>query len=369
MKKTATILLVWTLSLLAWGSVRAANPEGEVRNLIFMVGDGMGLAHVSMLMVENGYAPTSFDRAQSVGLVCTRSANNRVTDSAAAATALATGHKTGNGTIGQSLEGERYESLMMRAEKAGLRSGIVVSCYLQHATPAAFYAHVARRGDVDTITRDLLASGVDVLFGGGRKWLAEECSDGGTYFDAFRRRGYTVVDRFEQTDTLHSGRVLGAFAEKHLEAAPRRGDYLPRATRKALELLTADDSLHRGWMLLVEGSLIDMAAHDNDAERLLAEMRDFNAAVGEAMDYADAHPGTLVVVVADHETGGLSIPANDEDFTQAENGLQYNFGSKSHTGTLVPVYFYGTGAGRLGGVMDNTQLSQRLARLLGLPQN
>ena len=284
MKKTATILLVWTLSLLAWGGVRAANPEGEVRNLIFMVGDGMGLAHVSMLMVENGYAPTSFDRAQSVGLVCTRSANNRVTDSAAAATALATGHKTGNGTIGQSLDGERYESLMMRAEKAGLRSGIVVSCYLQHATPAAFYAHVARRGDVDTITRDLLASGVDVLFGGGRKWLAEECSDGGTYFDAFRRRGYTVVDRFEQTDTLHSGRVLGAFAEKHLEAAPRRGDYLPRATREALELLTADDSLHRGWMLLVEGSLIDMAAHDNDAERLLAEMRDFNAAVGEAMD-------------------------------------------------------------------------------------
>lgn len=369
MKKTATILLVWTLSLLAWGGVRAANPEGEVRNLIFMVGDGMGLAHVSMLMVENGYAPTSFDRAQSVGLVCTRSANNRVTDSAAAATALATGHKTGNGTIGQSLDGERYESLMMRAEKAGLRSGIVVSCYLQHATPAAFYAHVARRGDVDTITRDLLASGVDVLFGGGRKWLAEECSDGGTYFDAFRRRGYTVVNRFEQTDTLHSGRVLGAFAEKHLEAAPRRGDYLPRATRKALELLTADDSLHRGWMLLVEGSLIDMAAHDNDAERLLAEMRDFNAAVGEAMDYADAHPGTLVVVVADHETGGLSIPANDEDFTQAENGLQYNFGSKSHTGTLVPVYFYGTGAGRLGGVMDNTQLSQRLALLLGLPQN
>ena len=87
------------------------------------------------------------------------------------------------------------------------------------------------------------------------------------------------------------------------------------------------------------------------------------------MDYADVHPGTLVVVVADHETGGLSIPANDEDFTQAENGLYYNFGSESHTGTLVPAYFYGTGADRLGGVMDNTQLSRRLARLLGLPQD
>lgn len=117
--KKMTILLAWTLSLLAWGVVRAANPEGEVRNLIFMVGDGMGLAHVSMLMVENGYAPTSFDRAQGVGLLCTRSANNRVTDSAAAATALATGHKTGNGTIGQSLDGKRYESLMKRA--SGLR--------------------------------------------------------------------------------------------------------------------------------------------------------------------------------------------------------------------------------------------------------
>lgn len=362
MRKLFILLAFWLAAALP-----AAAQEGadSVRNLILLIGDGMGLAHVSMLQIENDYASTAFDRAQGVTLVVTRSANNRVTDSAAAGTALATGHKTGNGMLGQDIDGQRLESVIARAHADGRPTGIVVTSYLQHATPAAFYAHVGDRGDRRTITRQLLDSGVDVLLGGGRKWLAEESPEGGSYYDAFRRRGYAIVDTLPAADTIRSGRLLGALAEGHLPGVDRRGDYLCRATRKALEILSADAG-GEGFVLMVEGSLVDMAAHSNDAKELLGELRDFECAVAAAMDFADRTPGTLVVVVADHETGGLSIPANKADFTQAENGLNYAFGSRSHTATMVPAYLYGAGAQSLGGVMENTELSRRMMRMLGL---
>lgn len=337
----------------------------EVRNLILMIGDGMGLAQVSMLQIENNYEPTVFDRAQGVALIGTRSANNRVTDSAAASTAMASGRKTDNGTLGLDPEGHPLRSLMSRAAAKGMATGIAVTCYLQHATPAAFYAHVADRNDTISITRDLLEGGVDVLFGGGRRWLAEECPGSGSYFDAFRRCGYLLADSIGAADTLTRGRVLCTVAEEHLPPAPARGDFLPRATRKALEVLSADAG-GRGFVLMVEGSQIDLAGHANDAEWLLAEMRDFERAVTEAVDFADRTPGTLVVVAADHETGGLSIPGNEEDFTRGESGLHYAFGTGTHSATMVPVYLYGTGAERVCGVMDNTALARRMMELLGL---
>lgn len=361
------ILFVLLLCLSAGGAI-ASNPRAEeVRNVIFMVGDGMGLAHVSMLQIENGYAPTAFDRAQNVALITTRSANNRVTDSAAAGTALASGSKTDNGTLGQDPEGHALTSTMTRAMMKGLGTGIVVTCYLQHATPGAFYAHVADRGDNMAITRQLLASNIDVLFGGGRRWLKEACDEGGSYLDAFARRGYFVADSLPQTRVVGKGRVLCCAADKHLPEAPGRGDFLPRATEKALELLEANMAgRKRGFMLLVEGSQIDYAAHAKDADRLLAEMRDFEQAVAAAMDFADRTPGTLVIVTADHETGGMTIPANKEDFTLSENGLQYQFSTGGHTGTMVPVYLYGAGADRIAGVLDNTELGLRIQELLDL---
>lgn len=362
MRKISLLLVLWLAAALP---AAAQERPDSVRNLIFLIGDGMGLAHVSMLQIENDYAPTAFDRAQGVALVTTRSANNRVTDSAAAGTALATGSKTGNSMLGQDMEGRRLESMIARAHADGRPTGIVVTSYLQHATPAAFYAHVADRSDRDAITEQLLESGVDVLLGGGRKWLEEQSGEGGNYYDAFRRRGYQIIDTLPAADTIRSGRLLAAVAHKHLPGVAERGDYLCRATQKALELLSADAS-GTGFVLMVEGSLIDMAAHSNDAKELMRELRDFECAVAAAMDFADRTPGTLVVVVADHETGGLSIPANKTDFTQAENGLNYHFGSRSHTATMVPAYLYGVGAQGLSGVMDNTELSRRMMRLLGL---
>lgn len=344
----------------------SAVAQGEVRNLILMIGDGMGLAQTSMLQIENDYAPTAFNRAHGVALTTTRSANNRVTDSAAASTALATGHKTNNGMLGVTPDGASVESMMTRAQKRQMPTGIVVTCYLQHATPAAFFAHVPRRSQTQAITRDMLNSGVDVLIGGGGKWLVESV-DGKTYLEAFRERGYRVATTLDQVEDMHTGRLLLVAADEHLPQAKERGDYLTQATCKALELLAADAATRKtGFVAMIEGSLIDVAGHDNDSERLLDETRDFERAVAAAMDFADRTPGTLVVVVADHETGGLTTPSNEDDFTRSESGLNYKFASRSHTAVQVPAYLYGTGAERICGLMENTELSQRLSALLGL---
>lgn len=338
-------------------------PEGEVRNLIFLVGDGMGLAQVSMWRIEQADAgPTSFDRAHNVALIATHSANNRVTDSAAAGTALACGCKTDNGVLGLTPEGEPVESMIERAQRAGRPTGEVVTCALQHATPAAFYAHVADRDDPEAITAWLVRSGVDLLFGGGAQYVTA------AQREQLQRAGYGLVTTLDEVERCRTAKLLGLFAGEHLPSAlDGRGDYLPRATRLALDRLAAEaQRRHVGFVLLVEGSQIDWAGHANDAEALSAEMADFDRTVAVAMDFADTHPGTLVVVTADHETGGLSIPSQEADFKRSESGLRYAFSTEGHSGTLVPVYLYGTGAERVNGVMDNTALSHALMHLLRL---
>lgn len=360
------LLLALLLGATAW-SADAKKPDGEVKNVIYLIGDGMGLAHMSLLEIEGGYEPTAFNRATNVALVSTRSANNRVTDSAAAGTALATGEKTDNSMVGQRPDGSRLESMVARATADGRPTGLVVTCYLQHATPAAFYAHVPQRYQNEAITRDMLASDVDVLIGGGRKWLSGACEAGGSYLEAMAHKGYAVVPTLDAAAAVHSGRLLAAVAEEHLPKAADRGDYLPRAAAKALELLSAESAARKkGFVLMIEGSQIDMAAHAKDAQWLLDEMRDFDRTIHVAMDFADRNPGTLVVVVADHETGGVSMPSGKSDFTASESGVRYNFGTGSHTGIRVPVYFYGAGAERMNGLMENSDLSNGIMKLLGL---
>lgn len=361
-------LFLCLVLLLAAGTAGAHKPHsGEVRNLIYLIGDGMGLAQVSMLMLEEEYRPTPFDRAQNVALITTYSNNNRVTDSAAAGTALATGHKTNNSMLGVAPDGKPYESMMIKAQRQGMGTGIAVSCYLYHATPGAFYAHLNFRRDFDDAAQQLLDSNIDVLFGGGSKLLSQPCNNTGSYLDAFARKGYRVIDNLADADPKAGGQVLGVFAEKHLPPADKRGDYLPEATATALDLLAVNAAQNdKGFILMVEGSLIDYAGHANDPKWLLGEMRDFSRCVKIAMDFADKNPGTLVVVLADHETGGLSIPSNDADFEQSESGVQYKFSTEGHSASLIPVYLYGTGAEQINGILDNTTLARRLMELLKL---
>lgn len=367
MKRFLSLTMLPLVAFLIGG---CAPKEPEVKNIIYMIGDGMGLAQASLMQIEQKYAPTAFDRAHNVALQKTYSANNRVTDSAASGTALATGYKTNNSTLGQTPDGTHVESIMAKGEKVGYASGVVVTCYVNHATPAAFYAHRESRNDNDGIIADFMESDLDVVFGGGSRYFDEYfLKQNKNYVDELKAKGYTVLGEQSEMSSVSEGNVVGLFAETNIPLMRNgRGNYLPDATAKALEILTnnVEKQGKEGFILMVEGSQIDGEGHGNNIEGVLAETRDFAKAMEVAMDYADAHPGTLVVVTGDHETGGLSIPSNKTDFTLPESGISYGFSTTGHTGIMLPVYLYGTGADRINGIMENTELSQALQRMLGV---
>lgn len=344
--------------------------QQKINNIIYMIGDGMGLTHVSMLELENKYAPTSFDRADNIALTRTYSANNRVTDSAASGTALATGYKTNNGWLGMAPDGTHVESIIAKAEKNNYATGLIATYAIQHATPASFYAHVNNRGDYTNITKQFMESDIDVALGGGYKHFEKVYKEmDKDYIQELNTKGYTVCKTWDEIAKQSAGQIFGLISEDNMPAIEKRQpNFLADATAKALEILSNNvkNEKRKGFVLMVEGSQIDGRSHGRDVSGILAEMRDFDKAIKIAMDFADNNPGTLVVVVADHETGGLSIPSSKTDFTLPESGIGYNFGTSSHTAAMIPVYLYGTGAEQINGIMENTELSWKLQRLLGV---
>ena len=336
----------------------------EVKNIIFLIADGSSLTHNTMLMLEHG--SSVLEKMDNVALMRTHSANNRVTDSAAAGTALATGFKTINSRIGMLNDSVIYESFIERAIVDGKSTGLVSTCNIMHATPAAFYANVDHRRNMSAIQEQLLTCEVDVLIGGGAKYMSRLTPDSCSYWDAFERMGYKIAKGLDEIYETKSGKVLCLAGHKHLEKFRDRGDFLPDAAAKALEILSNNSSKSgAGFVLMVEGGLIDYAAHDNDSESLLGELLDFDKTVAVAMDFADKNEGTLVVVTSDHETGGLTIVSGDSDFTKADSGVNYKFSTSGHSGVMVPIYLYGCGAERINGVMDNTELSYKISEILG----
>lgn len=328
----------------------------EVKNIIFLIGDGMGLASASMMQLENNYEPTIFDSADNIALQKTYSLDNRVTDSAASGTALATGFKTNNTMLGQLPDGTNPESLMELAADKGKATGLVVTTYLQHATPGAFYAHVPSRHEYATISEQLLASDIDIAIGGGMAFFKERYNNHKKATKAITESGFTLV---ESLDADMSGeRILALLADKEIE---NRTGYLAKATAMAIEHLDNNDN---GFVLMVEGSLIDGMGHGNDAKGQQAEMRDFMEAIEVAVAYAREHTDTLVVVTADHETGGLAIISGNADFNLSEQGVEYKWATGGHSGVMVPIYLYGTGAELINGVMENADLGKRLKELI-----
>jgi alkaline phosphatase len=323
----------------------------EVKNVIFLIGDGMGLAQVSGAMASSE-APLAFERAQTIGLIRTSSSSHYVTDSAAAGTALSSGQKTYNGAIGLNADGEAIPSMLAYATQEGKGTGIVVTSSITHATPASFYAHNTTRRDEPGIAQDFPASGVDVAIGGGRKFFEN------------REDGVVLTDQLkEEVLSVEPGRSLIALLANNAlpKATEGRGPVLAQATAKALELLSANPN---GFVLVVEGSQIDWGGHNNEWEYALAETIDFSDTINVAMDYADAHPGTLVVITADHETGGLSLVGGN----LAEHRVEPNWAVKKHTATMLPVYAYGTGSERFAGIYENTEVFDRILSSLGIPQ-
>ena len=353
MRRLSLILVSILLSLT---TITAQEP---IKNIIFLIGDGMGLASATMMQVENGYNETIFDRAENIALQKTYSADNRVTDSAASGTALATGYKTNNTYLGVTPDGTAVESLMEVAQSKGMATGVVVTTYLQHATPAAFYAHIPSRHDYLAITEQLLASSLDVAIGGGKAFFVELYGE--KLDKRVKQHGYTLAESLNDISKIDANqRVMALVADKELE---ERKGYLAAATREALRLLEDND---KGFVLMVEGSLIDGMGHANDAIAQQGEMRDFMEAMEVAVEYANNTPGTLVVVTGDHETGGLSIVSCDADFCLSEQGVEYRWTTGGHSGTMLPIYLYGCGAEQINGIMENSELGAKLKGLLSL---
>lgn len=324
--------------------------SGTVRNVIFLIGDGMGVGQLSAAEYVNGQESLSISSMPYKALVTTYSESAFVTDSAASGTALATGYKTNNGRISMSTSGETLTTVVEVAEENGASTGIVSNTRVTHATPACFMAHVSSRGMESTIASQVLDSGVDVVLGGGS-----------TYFDSLDTSGagYTVVTSTDELHDFDSGKVLGLFAPGYMSYDDYRDPdvepSLAEMTYKSIELLSHDPD---GFFLMVEGGRIDHASHDNDFDATMSEVFAFDEAVLVALEYASSRNDTLVLVTADHETGGLMI-VGGYDYT----GLSYKWISDDHTGSMVPVYAYGPRAEEAMAFTDNTNIGRFLIEL------
>lgn len=351
------LLLLLALSLLfVQCKTSTESKEIPVKNVIFLIGDGMGLAQLNAAMLAQD-DPLAIERAQAVGLQKTYSADSKVTDSAASGTALATGSKTYNGAIGVDADTARLTSVLEKAAAKGLSTGLIATYRITHATPAAFVGHQRHRDMEEGIAADFLDTDITLFIGGGRLKF-EQRRDGRNLSDELKTKGYQVVYTQEELNALSSGKIAGLLADSHLPdmLGGRSPEFLPGTTEKALEILSQNDN---GFFIMIEGSMIDGGGHDNDIDKVIAETLDFDRAVAKAFDFADRHPGTLVVVTADHETGGLTIPGNGR-------GVEYLFSTGDHTGVMIPIYAYGTGAGRFTGIMENTDIPKRMIELLDL---
>jgi len=335
-------------------AVRDRQPVSLPRNVILMIGDGMGVGQVTAAEIELG--TLNMERLPVGGLVTTFSGNRLVTDSAASGTALATGHKTNNGAISVSPDGKPLKTVLEYAEERGMATGLVVTCSVTHATPAVFASHVDSREEYNEIALQMAESGVDVLFGGGWSFFLPNTEPGGVRKDGrdllseLRRRMPVALTVEELRSLPETDAAAALLYPEHPPAAPSREPSLAELTGRALDVLSRDND---GFFVMVEGSQIDWAGHENDHEWLIREMADFDAAVGVAMDFAEQSGNTLVIVTADHETGAYAVL---DGSLERGKVTRPHFGAGDHSANMVPVLAFGPGSAGLGGIRDNTSL-------------
>jgi alkaline phosphatase len=332
-------------------------PGARPTNVILMIGDGMGVAHVTAAKVAAG--TLNMERLPHAGFVTTNPDQAFVTDSAASGTALATGEKTRNGVISLSSSGDTLMTVLEHAEARGMATGLVVTCSVTHATPAVFVAHVDDRSKDCEIAAQIAGSGVDVLFGGGRSYFLPGSQsgvrdDGKDLLRPLRWRMPLALSASEFRKLGDVKQAVALLSSEHPPPVQLRDPPLPELTEKALEILGRDPD---GFFLMVEGSQIDWAGHENRSDWLVAETLDFDNAVGVVMDFAERDGHTLVVVTADHETGGYALLDGSVERREVS---RTDFGSDGHTATMVPLLAYGPGSESFGGILDNTDIGRAL---------
>jgi alkaline phosphatase len=352
------ILMVFLLiSMLTISSCETEKEQPQIKNIILMIGDGMGLPHVYAAMSVSTDS-LNIQRCTTTGLQTNYSADNYITDSGASGTALATGHKTLNGSIGVDAQGNPVKTILELAEENGLATGLISTSSLTHATPASFIAHQSSRGSYEQIASDFLKTDIDVLIGGGYDHFTKR-EDNQNLIDQLKANGYTVTTTLDETINADAGKLAGFTAPVHNPYRLKgRNDMLPRSTSKAIDILSRSS---KGFFLMVEGSQIDWAAHANAADTLIDEVLDFDQAVGIALDFAEKVGNTLVIVTSDHETGGVTLTRGNMN----EHTVTLNFASKDHTALMPVVFAYGPGSTEFSGIYDNTDIFKKIKKAYG----
>ena len=327
--------------------------DSNIKNVIYLIGDGMGFNHLEKTKAEKQVSLT-MDTFEFKGESMTRSFSNATTDSAAGGTALATGVRTGNGMVGvyyldKNAKYSYPKNLTELCMESGKLTGVVTTDYTSGATPSSFSAHDSDRDNTETISDDQLASGIDLIWGMANGYVTE---------DLAKANGYEYVDTYSEMMALKEGSAsFGQFSGDLWDLTPsnENAPILEQMAVKAVDLL--DDS-DEGFFLMIEGAHIDKHSHSNDGEKMTTALVEFDRTIKAMLDYAKADGETLVVITADHETGGITLKGDSYEFTRG-----------GHSSANVPVLVYGSDKIIASGeVLNNYEIPIRIAYTLGFTE-
>jgi len=319
----------------------------------------MGLSQITAAKIAKGRL--NLEKFETIGLLTTYSKDDLVTDSGAAATAIATGHKTYNGAIACDSKKNTLKTIFEYAKEKGKSTGLVVTCTITHATPAAFVAHVDDRNKHAEIAEQIAESDLDVMIGGGWAYFVPESfaeskrRDAKDLLAVMKKKQMQIALSIKELRETKNPKKLACFvAPVNLPKVKARDYSLAELTSRAISILSKNE---KGFILMVEGSQIDWAAHDNNSDDIISEVIDFDDAVGIGLEYALYNKNTLVLVTADHETGGYAIHGGS---IGARKVTASGFTTTDHTAVMVPLFAYGPGDKYFGGIQDNTIIGKRI---------
>ena len=343
------LLLLITLFCFTVQSQNSKRP-----NIIMMIGDGVGLSHISSGMYSNNNY-TSLERSKYVGLIKTHSSNRLITDSAAAGTAMSSGIKTKNTVVGMDDNYKPVKNILEICKDFGYSTGIIVTSTIVHATPASYYSKVKSRYQYEDISSQLAKSGINFFVGGGERYFNDRSDNRNLFTEMEDYYFATSLETYKNSNSDKIGYLTSYDdpREKHLGREPSLPS-LVEATIKKLE------DLDKPFFLLIEGSQIDWGSHDNDPEHMISEMIEFDNTIKTVFDFIDNDDNTLVVITADHETGGTAITGGNLSKSKVKN----EYVSGSHTATMVPVFSSGYKAHNFKGIYDNTKIFNKLFEIV-----
>lgn len=363
---TALVLVIFTFS--SFKNAQEETKESEKpKNVILLIGDGMGLSQLSSAYYFGDTEP-NFSRFPVVGLSRTSSAKEKITDSAAGATALSCGQKTYNGAIAVDVKGNDMETILEYLSGKEYSTAVLATSSITHATPASFYAHAKSRHQANHIASQMPESGVDFFAGGGKDYFLNK-EKNPDLIGNLKRDGFIInTEELISTEDLNKDKKYGfILADDGMPKMSKgRGTFLKDATGLALDYLKLQEA---PFFMMVEGSQIDWGGHANDAKYVIKETLDFDEVLGLVLDFAEKDGNTLVVVTADHETGGFTLSAKEKKVPFQGRKRDYKsidptFSTGGHSATMVPVLAYGPGAENFTGIYQNTQIYWKIKEIV-----